>query len=444
MDPAPRASAARSLDPRTTVSDALDAIGSVGRELNAFIDARPQARDEATEASGPLAGMPIALKDMFVDGGRIPTCGSNVGAYWTSGTATVVRRLRDAGAAIVGYTNLHEWGLGTTSAVSAWGPIRNPRDRSRVAGGSSGGSAVAVAAGIVPAAIGTDAGGSIRIPAACCEIVGFKPTWGRVPLGGFAEGEAGPPIDHAGPLARSVDDVRTVFEVLADVGMTDVDVSELRVGLIRPHFFDDIDPVIESAVLDGVALLAPAVASVTDVELEGVASAWTALPTLLLAHTARLLSDAVRERPHDFQPSTLELLRRGLDLSAEEIAGADSIRVALQQAWDRLFEEVDVVVTPTIPAPPPAVDHLAVQRPSGTASAESAYISFNSPMNLGGVPALSLPVGEDRNGRAVNATITGARDRDDLVLAVGRAFEEATGRRYVGRVAGAFGGRPGR
>ena len=435
--------AAGTVAPDHAVAAALEAIASGDKSLNAFIEPAPEAPTDPANVRGPLAGVPIALKDMFVDRGRPPTCGSRVGASWLTGTATIVERVRAAGAAIVGYTNLHEWGLGTTSAVSALGPIRNPRDASRVAGGSSGGSAVAVAAGIVPAAIGTDAGGSVRIPAACCEIVGFKPTWGRVPLAGFAGGEAGPPIDHVGPLARSVDDVRAVFEVLADTRVGSVDVSNVRVGLIRPHFFDDLDPGIERAVLDGVARLAPAVTSVTDVELEGVASAWTALPTLLLAHTAGLLSDAVEERPDDFRPATLELLRRGLELSAEEIANANSVRVALQQAWDRLFEEVDVVVTPTIPAPPPSIDHLAVERPSGTASAELSYISFNSPMNLGGVPALSLPVGEDPGGRVVNASITGARGRDDLVLAVGRALEDATDRRYVGRIAGAVQGRSG-
>lgn len=426
---------AGAVDPREAVAGALDGIGSLDRALNAFVEVRSQAVREAAGAIGALAGVPIALKDMFVDRGRAPTCGSKVGASWLTGTAEIAERLRSAGAAVVGYTNLHEWGLGTTSAVSALGPIRNPRDPTRVAGGSSGGSAVAVATGVVAGAIGTDAGGSIRIPAACCEVVGFKPTWGRVPLAGFAEGEAGPPIDHAGPLARSVDDVAVLFEVLAGVSVEAVDTSGLRIGLIRPHFFDDLDPGIEHAVLQGVAALAGRVGSVSDVALEGVGEAWTALPTLLLAHTARLLSDAARERPGDFQQATLQLLCRGLDLTAEEIDDADAVRRSMEEVWNRLFEHVDVAVTPTIPAPPPAVDHLAVHRPSGPGSAEQAYISFNSPMNLGGVPALSLPVGEDRTGRVVNATLSAARGRDDLVLAVGRAFEDANEKRYVGRIA---------
>ena len=432
MDPAPRASTARS-DPQTAVSWALDAIESVGHELNAFVEARPQARVEAADATGPLAGMPIALKDMFVDGDRIPTCGSNVGAHWTSGTATVVRRLRDAGAAIVGYSNLHEWGLGTTSAETATGPIRNPWDRTRSAGGSSGGSAAAVAAGIVRGAVGTDAGGSIRVPAAYCRIVGFKPTWGRIPLEGFAEGEDGPPVDHVGPLACSVDDARVLYEVMAGVTTKDVDLSGLRIGLVMPHFFEDVDPAIERAVFEGVSRLGPQVASVTDVELEGAATAGHALPILLLAHTAALLADDIASRPDAFQPATRNLLQLGLATSPDQIAEADRMRLSLRAAWDDLFREVDAVVTPTVPAPPPALDHLAVELPSGTTSAELANISFNAPMNLGGVPALSLPVGEDSQGRAVNATISAARGNDDVVLSLGRALEDATERRYVGR-----------
>ncbi|HJR44770.1 MAG TPA: amidase [Actinomycetota bacterium] len=417
------------------VDEALAAIETVGRELNAFVEARPQAREEVAAATGSLAGMPIALKDMFVDEDRIPTCGSNVGAHWTSGTAAVVRRLRAAGAAIVGYSNLHEWGIGTTSATTATGPIRNPWSRDRIPGGSSGGSAAAVAAGVVRAAVGTDAGGSIRIPAACCEIVGFKPTWGRVPLEGFAEGEGGPPVDHVGPLARSVDDAHALFEVMADVTVGPVDVSRLRVGLVMPHFFDDVDPQIERAVFKGVSLLGPHVGSVIDVELKGAATAAHALPILLLSHTAALLANDVASRGGAFHPATLNLLQLGLATSQDDVDNAERMRVALGDAWDELFREVDVVVTPTIPAPPPAIDHLAVELPSGVTSAELAFISFNAPMNLGGVPALSLPVAEDDGGRAVNATITAARGRDDIVLSLGRALEDVTERRYVDRIA---------
>lgn len=434
-DPADDAAGNGTADPVEAVGAALAAIGSVGAELNAFVEARPKAEQEAAGAEGPLAGVPIAVKDMFVDEDRRPTCGSRVGARDLSGTAEVIARLRTAGAVVVGYTNLHEWGLGTTSAVTATGPIRNPRDRDLVAGGSSGGSAAAVASGIVRAATGTDAGGSIRVPAACCEIVGFKPTWGRVPLHGFAEGEEGPPVDHTGPLARSVDDVQTMFEVMANVSIDPVDVSGLRLGILRPHFFDGAAPEIAGVVLAAASSLGARVASVTDLELEGAPMAGHALSLLLLAHTAQVVAEDLGSQPEAFQPETLNLLQLGLAASEDDLDRAEAMRVALRSAWDRVFEEVDVVVTPTIPAPPPRIDHLAVELPSGVTSAEPAYISFNAPMNLGGVPALSLPCGEGRSGRAVNITITAARGRDDVVLALGRAVEETTERRYVDRIA---------
>jgi aspartyl-tRNA(Asn)/glutamyl-tRNA(Gln) amidotransferase subunit A len=220
------------------VESSLDRIDAAG-SLNAIVEARPQARDEARGARGPLAGVPVAIKDMFVDGGRAPTVGSRIGGHWLSGTAEVIDRLRRAGAVVVAYSNLHEWGVGTTSAITATGPIRNPWDSERVAGGSSGGSAAALAAGLVPAAIGTDAGGSIRIPASCCGVVGLKPTWGVVPMAGWVEGEDAP-IDHIGPMARSVADVRALFEVLVDRRVERVDPKQITVGVARRHFFDDL------------------------------------------------------------------------------------------------------------------------------------------------------------------------------------------------------------
>ncbi|MDQ3646448.1 MAG: amidase, partial [Actinomycetota bacterium] len=208
---------------RGAAAESLRRAAAGNPRLNAFVELCPEAVEATSTATGPLAGVPVAVKDFFVDHGRAPSCGSNVPASWMAGTAEILNRLRAAGAAIVGRTNLHEWGLGMTSAITATGPVRNPWDLARTPGGSSGGSAAAVAAGIVPAAIGTDAGGSIRCPAACCGIVGFKPTWGRVPMDGFAEAEG--ELDHIGPLARSVRDVRVVFEALIGAETTTVRVG---------------------------------------------------------------------------------------------------------------------------------------------------------------------------------------------------------------------------
>jgi aspartyl-tRNA(Asn)/glutamyl-tRNA(Gln) amidotransferase subunit A len=414
------------LDPRPGIEAGVAAARSVGRELNAFVEVRPEAVEES--GSGRLAGVPVAVKDMFVDRGRTPTCGSNVGAHWTDGTATIIERLRDAGAAIVGYTNLHEWGIGTTSSVSASGPIRNPRDRAHIAGGSSGGSAAAVAAGIVPAATGTDAGGSIRVPAACCGVVGLKPTWGAVPLDGFAEGTDGPPVDHAGPLARSVDDVRLLFDVMSAQTLAAPSVDDLRVGVLHEFFFENAEERVADAIRRSLESLRPKVASVTEVVLEGAELAQQALPLLLLTHTASLLKNDLEARPEAFQPASLNLLMLGTQMTEQDVAQADAMRVKVRSAWDRVFEMVDVVITPTIPGLPPPIGQDTLQLPSGEWSTELAFVAFNAPMNLGGVPALSIPCGE-ADGWSVSMTISAARGRDDLVLALGAAVEEAAAAR---------------
>ncbi|MFN2388585.1 MAG: amidase [Actinomycetota bacterium] len=464
------------LDAREVIADSLGRAEAANPRLNAFVELRPEAIEEAASASGPLAGVPVAIKDMFVDRGRAPTAGSHAPARGMTGTAAAVERLRAAGAAIVGYANLHEWALGMTSAVTATGPVRNPWDLERTPGGSSGGSAAAVAAGIVPAAIGSDAGGSIRCPAACCGIVGFKPTWGRVPMEGFAAGEC--EIDHVGPLARSSADARLLFDVLSGAPSGHVAPEELRVGIARAHFFADIDPTFEPVLEDALGVVRRIVASVTEVEVARADTAGWAVGMLLLPHCARLLADDLAQRPETFQRETLDLLRIGAEMAVatdpcdhDHVALVTHLRRLLPTrvatsvgalpgplravvrrhlfnrsqgrearrrvvaAWDDVFADVDVVVTPTVPAPPPRIDEGRVVLPSGRTSPDKAYLPITGPMNLGGVPALSLPCGLSAEGWPVSLTFTADRGRDDLVLSLGEAFERATAGAYANRIA---------
>lgn len=403
---------------------------AAAEDLNAFVETRPEAVEEAGRARGPLAGVPLAVKDMFVDGGRIPTCGSGAHGTWLTGTATVVARLRAAGAAVVGYTNLHEWGVGMTSAFTATGPIRNPWDAALVPGGSSGGSAAALAAGIVPAAIGTDAGGSIRCPSACCGTTGLKATWGRLPTEGFVGHGGG--IDGVGPMARSVEDVALLFGVMADEDVELPDASSLRLGIPSSFFFDDLDPGVAAAVEEGVSALRGVVREVREVDLPSAATASFAVPALLLP----LFADKLRDAPESsFQPPTAYLLELGRSTTDEDRRQAGEMQDAVVADWARVFEEVDVVVTPTLPGPPARVDSLLVELPSGPAAAELAYLRTNAPMNLGGVPALSLPCGTLPNGLTTNLTLTAARGRDESALALGLALEGATDGAFANRIA---------
>lgn len=400
------------------------------RHLNAFSEARASANEEASPARGPLAGVPLAVKDMLVDRGRTPRCGSNFHGTWVSGTATVVARLRAAGAVVVGYTNLHEWGVGMTSAVTASGPIRNPWNEDVVPGGSSGGSAAALAAGIVPAAIGTDAGGSIRCPSACCGTTGIKPTWGRVPTDGFV-GHGGS-IDGIGPMARSVDDVTILLGVMVDEDLVLPDASSLRAGVPRAFFFDHVDPDVAAAVESGIDALRGVVDSVVEVDLPSAATASFAVPGLLLPLFAEHLSEADEDL---LQPPTARLFELGRGMTEEDRRQAAEVQAAVVEDWERVFREVDVVVTPTLPAPPAPIDTLMLELPSGPASPELAYLRTNAPMNLGGVPALSLPCGEIGGGLTTNLTLTAARGRDEVALAAGRALERALDGAYAHRIA---------
>ena len=421
------------LRPEDVVATSLARIEDLNDSLNAFVETRPSAVQEAAAGRGALAGVPVALKDVFVVDGRAPTMGSHIHADWLSGTAEVVSRLRRAGAAIVGFTNLHEWAIGTTSIETAIGPIRNPWDTDHVAGGSSGGSAAALAAGITPAAIGTDRGGSIRVPSACCGVVGLKPTWGLVPTSGYVgEGNA---IDHIGPMARTVADVRLLLEVLAPGDYRGPDVSGLTVGIPTNYFFEDVEPETAAAIENALALIEPLVARVVPVEIAGVEGSRLAASVMALPQVAEQLGDALYSRYDELQPETAQVLTLGAQMSDEDRARGETIKDAITAGWADAFSEADVVVTPTLPGPPALISEKTVALPSGIASADLAYIALNAPMNLGGVPCLSLPCGETAEGWTVNASLTAARGGDALVLAVGAALEAALDGAYSNRVA---------
>jgi aspartyl-tRNA(Asn)/glutamyl-tRNA(Gln) amidotransferase subunit A len=420
------------VDASEAVASSLDRIDSA-RSLNAIVEARHQAGDEARQAKGSLLGVPVVVKDMFVDGGRTPTVGSRIGGHWLTGTAEMIERLRRAGAVVLAYSNLHEWGVGTTSAITATGPIRNPWDPDRVPGGSSGGSAAALAAGLVPAAIGTDAGGSIRIPASCCGVVGLKPTWGVVPMGGWVEGEDAP-IDHIGPMARSVPDVRALFEVLTDGEVETVDTAQIKVGIARRHFFEDLDPAFARTIEDAIGYLNDIVADVREVEVDAVENGRHAIALLLLPHTANLLKEDLEKRPDDLQPETMNVVMLGAAMQESDIEQGRAVRDAISIGWEKVFTEVDVVITPTTPAPPPLISEQTYQLRGGVTNADLPNIALNGPMNLGGVPSLSLPCGK-ADGFSVNVTLTAARGRDAIVLSLGEALEVAFDGEFANRIA---------
>jgi aspartyl-tRNA(Asn)/glutamyl-tRNA(Gln) amidotransferase subunit A len=434
----------KEVSPLEVTRACLDRVEKLNSGLNAFItvtaeSALVEARAAEIEIShgewrGPLHGIPIALKDLIDTAGTRTTAAS--GLYENrvpTEDAEVVRRLRLAGAVILGKNNLHEFAYGGSSLVSFFGDVHNPWNAGHIAGGSSGGSAAAVAAGLCYAAIGTDTAGSIREPAALCGCVGIKPTYGRVSARGVIPLSWS--LDHVGPLAATVGDAAVVLQAIAgydplEVSSADVPVSDyvsgwcdstkdLRVGVPRAHFFDDLDSEVRAAVEQALVVIGALVADVRDFDLE-VSSDRTVQAAESFAYHA----DHVARTPALYQPETLRRIGSGANIpAAEYIQRRRELDLERRRAHD-IFAEVDLLVTPTIPIPAPAIADLK-KDPAALRPAELQLLRNTRPFNVWGLPAISVPCGFTKSGLPIGLQIAGPHWREDLVLRLGHAYEAA-------------------
>jgi len=434
--------------------------------LNAFVSRfAPPSTD-----GGPLDGLDVGIKDNTAVAGVPMTCGSRVfESAIPARHATVVRRLIDAGAAVVGKTNMDELAYGPTSETSAFGPVANPADADHVAGGSSSGSAAAVASGTLDAALGSDTGGSVRIPAAFCGVVGFKPSWGMVPRVGVVE--LAYTLDHVGPLAPDVETAALVFDAIAgpdpgdpaserarrldgtaaEAAAEPPAVGDLSVGLPAELFADHVDAAVADrvrAVADG---LASAGATVEEVRLPTVPDlvpAWNAITNVEFADTLRsrmvpvrrraaldpawqdAAAGALAERADDFGP----VVRRKAVVGAHLLdrGGRDYVRA--RAVADRLAGEFaaalsgrDVLLAPTTPTTAPATGRWAAGSYSATDEGYDVPLAFNTrPADVAGVPAVSLPAGSaDR--LPVGLQLIGPRDADHALFGAAAAVEAHLG-----------------
>ena len=404
-------------------------------ELQAFIslpderagrEAKRAQQRLARREAGPLLGVPIAIKDLFDTRGIRTTAGSRILRNRVpAADATAVTRLRAAGAVIFGKTNLHEFAYGVSNANPWWGIARNPHDPQRSPGGSSGGSAIAVVAGLAAAALGSDTGGSIRIPAALCGCVGLKPTYGAVPLEGAMP--LGWSLDHAGPLARTVEDAALFIDALAG-GQTwsqakRVRTAGLRVGMLAGSIFERVQP--------GVARQAEAAAralqrrgirmrSLTIKEM-----AWTVATQLvtLRAEASAIHARWLRSRPRAYGADVRVRLQLGALVSGADYVLAQRMRARIREALRRAFEEVDLLLLPSTPITAPIIGERTVRWGRETEPVDGALVRFTAPFNLTGAPALSVPYGTDA-GLPVGMQLVGRWHDEARLLAVGRLLEE--------------------
>jgi Asp-tRNA(Asn)/Glu-tRNA(Gln) amidotransferase A subunit family amidase len=349
--------------------------------------------------------------------------------------AEVVRRLKEAGAVLLGKQNLHEFAYGGSSMISYYGEVHNPWDSARIAGGSSGGSAASVAAGLGYGAIGTDTAGSVREPAALCGIVGLKPTYGRISVRGVIPLSLS--LDHIGPIARTVADAAVILQVIADhdskdahgadvpvpdyvIGLRD-GVKQLRIGIPRKFFYEDLDPEIASAVEQAIGVLRTLGCDLSEIEID--------VPTdrtLQTAESYAYHAEFTSRSPKLYQPETLRRIRRGEDISAAEVEQKRRELKHIRSEVHKIFEGVDVFLAPTTPVPAAAINELKqdqeLLRPH-----ELLLLRNTRPVNVWGLPAISVPCGFTAAGLPIGLQIIGPQWREDRILQLAYAYEQATG-----------------
>jgi aspartyl-tRNA(Asn)/glutamyl-tRNA(Gln) amidotransferase subunit A len=436
----------KEISPVELTDAVLDRIGAVDGKLKAFITVmRDEARNAAKAAElailagtylGPLHGIPVAVKDLYYTRGIKTTAGSKILATFVPDyDAAVVERLKQAGAVIVGKANTHEFAMNTWTP-----PTRNPWDTDRIPGGSSGGSGAAVAASECIAAVGTDTGGSIRIPSALCGIVGLKPTFGRVSRHGVV------PLawtcDHAGPMTKTVEDAALMLRAMAGYDARDPatvrlavpnyaraltgDVKGLRVGMPRNYFFDAIDPEVEEAVRKAIKTLEGLGASVHEVSFPHLGSMAITHACIVLTEAATYHEKWLRTRADDYQPDVRFSLEWGKLFMGMDYVQAQRVRELIRQDFAEVLRHVDVIAAPTVPAPASKVGEDPITIKGNKEGLVGAHIRLNRPSNHTGLPAISVPCGFTTAGLPIGFQLIGRAFDEATVLRAAHAYEANT------------------
>ncbi len=441
----------KEVSPVDLTQQVLSRIEKLQPHLNSFITVTAQAAIEAAQAAekeiaagnyrGPLHGIPISIKDLFATRGVRTTAGSKVLANWVPDhDATSVARLRSAGAIIVGKTNMHEFAYGVTNDNPHYGPARNPWDPRLITGGSSGGSGAAVASSQSIASLASDSGGSIRIPSAVCGTVGLKPTYGRVSR--FGAIPLAWSLDHVGPITRTVEDAAILLSILAGPDPKDSSASNravpdyraaltgniagMRLGISREYFFDHVDPEIRHAVEGAVTKLQGLGAKSLQVSIPHLENCAAMEAHITLAEATSYHEPYLRTKADDYGSGVRTDLEAGRFLLATDYVKSQRARVLLQKDFRAVFEQVDVVVSPALPAFPPTVGDVYVQSGDLREHIIDAFLRFNIPYDLTGLPAISVPCGFSSHGLPIGLQVAGPAFEEARVLMVAHAYEQNT------------------
>ena len=428
---------------------ALERIQRLDPKLNAFLTVTAgSALDEARRADeelrdgndrGPLHGIPIALKDLFLTRGVRTTGGSKLYEHYVPDIdAAVVERLTAAGAVLMGKLNMHELAYGITSANPHFGPVRNPWNTDHSPGGSSGGSGAAVAAGFVFAAMGSDTGGSIRIPASFCGVSGIKPTYGRVSrYGTFPLGYS---LDHMGPLARSVRDAAMMLNAIAGHDPRDtassrravedfappegVSIRGVRIGVPENYYSERLDPDVESGVRGLLRLAGTLGAELLPVRVPDIAALNAVARVILLAEASAVYESQMQDRSK-FGADVLALLDQGRLIPATDYVNAQRLRRRMRQQFAELWRDVDCLVAPATPAPAPKIGQTTVMLGGEEEDVRLAATRFARGINVLGLPAVSVPCGLTSSGLPAGAQFIGPAFSEAALARVGAALEDA-------------------
>ncbi|WP_077614329.1 Asp-tRNA(Asn)/Glu-tRNA(Gln) amidotransferase GatCAB subunit A [Caenibacillus caldisaponilyticus] len=435
---------ARQISPVEITERLLKKIEAQNPALNAFITV---AADEALAAAkkaeqelyrntyrGPLHGIPIGIKDMIETKGLRTTMGSGIFKdYIPEKDAAVVQKLKEAGAVILGKLHTHEFAYGPMGDRSYFGPARNPHDRHKIAGGSSSGAGAAVAAGLCYGAVGTDTGGSVRIPASCCGVVGLKPTYGRVAVDGVFPLSYS--LDHVGPLTRTVLDNAALFQAMihgVDLNETwakvekviaDFDLSKTVIAIPDDYFLDDVDDEVQQAFADAIQSLEAAGAQIRSISLPDLESIRWAQPIVQKSEAYAIHEKWIEARSKDYDPEVYERLLEGKQPKGYEYVRAIRMREEITQQVEACFKTADVLMTPTLPILPTNIDQRELILNGKTLKVRSALLKNTSPWNYTGHPALSVPCGRSKTGLPIGLQIIGPLHQEIRLYAFARQIE---------------------